>query len=145
MRKTGRTLEQTLEDLAERGGLLGLSGLSGDVRDLEEAAAGGNSRARLCSRRVCAGIRYHLAHARGAWRRGRHRVTGGIGENGVRIRSQSLRGLEELGIALDAAANAAATRRVENQRPFQPHASLGRTNERRACRCPADQELIQSR
>ena len=33
--------------LAERSGLLGLSGVSGDIRDLEQAAAGGNARARL--------------------------------------------------------------------------------------------------
>ncbi len=39
MQATGQTLEQVLHQLAEKSGLLGLSGLSGDVRDLEEAAA----------------------------------------------------------------------------------------------------------
>ncbi len=47
MERTGKTLNEVLDDLAERSGLLGLSGLSGDVRDLEEAAAKGNQRARL--------------------------------------------------------------------------------------------------
>ena len=40
MRATGKTLEQVLDDLANRSGLLGLSGgLSNDLRDLEEQAA----------------------------------------------------------------------------------------------------------
>ncbi|MCA9117470.1 MAG: acetate/propionate family kinase, partial [Planctomycetaceae bacterium] len=37
MRATGRSVEQLLEDLSERSGLAGISGLSGDVRDLETA------------------------------------------------------------------------------------------------------------
>src|SRR5439155_12471657 len=39
LRKSGKTLEKVLEELSSKGGLLGVSGLSGDVRDLEEAAA----------------------------------------------------------------------------------------------------------
>ena len=38
MRATGKGLEELLDDLASRSGLLGLSGLSGDLRDLEQAA-----------------------------------------------------------------------------------------------------------
>ncbi|HEX3727589.1 MAG TPA: acetate/propionate family kinase, partial [Pirellulales bacterium] len=38
MKHTGQTFAEVLDDLAERSGLLGLSGLSGDVRDLEQAA-----------------------------------------------------------------------------------------------------------
>src|SRR5690606_19181262 len=47
MKHTGKSLGEVLNDLAEKSGLLGLSGVSGDVRDLEEAAAAGNARARL--------------------------------------------------------------------------------------------------
>ena len=43
---------QVLDTLAEKSGLLGLSGISGDMRDLEEAAAQGNARAQAGARRV---------------------------------------------------------------------------------------------
>jgi acetate kinase len=83
--------------------------VSGDVRDLEEAAAGGNARARLALDVFVAGIRYHLGgllvELGGA---DAIVFTGGIGENGVNIRSGVCAGLDELGIRLDAAANAAA-------------------------------------
>ena len=41
IRQTGLSLEAVLEKLANSGGLLGISGKSGDVRDLEQAAAAG--------------------------------------------------------------------------------------------------------
>src|SRR5262245_15224266 len=47
MRATGKTLEQLLDDLANRSGLLGLHGRSNDLRDIEAAAAMGEPRARL--------------------------------------------------------------------------------------------------
>src|SRR5579885_2520852 len=45
LRATGRTLEQVLDDLANRSGLRGLSGHN-DLRDIEQAAAKGETRAR---------------------------------------------------------------------------------------------------
>src|SRR4029078_13318791 len=47
MRATGKSWKELVQDLANQSGLLGLSGLSEDVRDLEQAAAGGHARARL--------------------------------------------------------------------------------------------------
>jgi acetate kinase len=109
MRRTGKTLEEVLHELAEKSGLLGLSGLSGDVRDLEEAAATGHAAARLALDVFVAGIRYHLGgllvELGGA---DAIVFTGGIGENGVNIRSGVCANLAELGIQLDPAANAAA-------------------------------------
>ena len=56
MRATGKTLEQLLDDLANRSGLLGLSGYN-DLRDIEEAAAQrratSRSRPWTCSSRRC--------------------------------------------------------------------------------------------
>jgi acetate kinase len=49
MKATGKTLEDLLNLLATQSGLLGVSGLSGDVRDLELAAEKGNQRAKLAS------------------------------------------------------------------------------------------------
>ena len=109
MAKTGKTLDQLLEDLAERSGLLGLSGVSGDVRDLETAAAAGNARARLALDVFVAGIRNYLG-ALLVELGGADVIvfTGGIGENGVNIRTAVCAGLEELGIELDPAVNAKA-------------------------------------
>ncbi len=96
-----------LDDLAERSGLLGLSGVSGDVRDLETAAAAGNARARLALDVFVAGIRNYLG-ALLVELGGADVIvfTGGIGENGVNIRTSVCAGLEELGIQLDTALNA---------------------------------------
>ena len=60
LRKTGKPLEQLLRELSSQGGLLGLSGLSQDVRDLEEAAAQGHARARLALDAFVTSIRQYL-------------------------------------------------------------------------------------
>ena len=109
MKQTGQSLDDVLADLAERGGLLGLSGTSGDVRDLEESAAAGDERAQLALDVFVSDVR----HALGALlvELGGADVivfTGGIGENGTTVRAAVTDNLEELGIVLDAAANAAA-------------------------------------
>jgi acetate kinase len=109
MKATGKSLPQLMDDLACRSGLLGLSGVSGDVRDLEEAAARGNRRAELALDVFVADVRRYLGalliELGGA---DALVFTGGIGENGVSIRAAVCRGLEELGISVDAQANAAA-------------------------------------
>ncbi|MFP6603006.1 MAG: acetate/propionate family kinase [Pirellulaceae bacterium] len=107
--KTGKTLAEVLDDLANRSGLLGVSGVSGDVRDLQEAAAAGNERAQLALdlfvsevRRYLGGLLVELGGADAIV------FTGGIGENGVQIRSAVCDNLQQLGIELDLDANAAA-------------------------------------
>jgi acetate kinase len=109
MKAAGKTLDQVLDDLACRSGLLGLSGISGDVRDLEQAAAAGNERARLALdvfhtevRRYLGGLLVELGGVDVI------AFTGGIGENRVQTRSAICAGLGELGIVLDEAANATA-------------------------------------
>jgi acetate kinase len=109
MKATGQTLDQVLDTLAEKSGLLGLSGVSGDIRDLEEAATAGNARARLALDVFTAEIRRHLGGL--LVELGGADVvvfTGGIGENGVNIRSEVCRDLQELGIELDPQRNATA-------------------------------------
>ena len=109
MKHTGQTLSQVLADLAERSGLLGLSGVSGDVRDLEEAAEKGHARARLALDVFTSDIRHSLG-AMLVDLGGACAIvfTGGIGENARNIRSTVCGGLEELGIVLDPAANSVA-------------------------------------
>jgi acetate kinase len=109
MQKTGKTLAEVLDMLANKCGLLGLSGVSTDLRDIAEAAEKGNARAKLALEVYVAGIRHFL----GAYlvELGGADVivfTGGIGENRAAIRTEVLKNLEELGIALDGKANETA-------------------------------------
>ena len=109
LRRTGLNLEQALHSLAEQSGLLGLSGISGDVRDLEEAAEKGNTRAQMALDVFIGAVRQYL----GAYlvELGGADVivfTGGIGENGVDVRAAVCKDLGQLGIELDCAANSQA-------------------------------------
>ena len=102
MKATGKSLEELLKDLANQSGLLGVSGLSGDVRDLEEAAAQGHRRANLALDVFTSAIRQYLG-AYLAILGGADAIvfTGGIGENSARIRSVATKNLEFAGIELD--------------------------------------------
>ena len=103
---TGLGLKTVLHKLANEGGLLGVSGVSGDIRDLEEAAAAGNERAQLALDMYIFEIRRHLGGLL-VQLGGADAIvfTGGIGENGKRIRARVCEGLSELGIELDSDAN----------------------------------------
>ena len=60
MRQTGKSLDEVLAILANQSGLLGLSGVGGDFRDIEEAAAAGNARAKLALDVFAAAARHYL-------------------------------------------------------------------------------------
>ena len=107
MEHTGLTLERLLHLLSTQAGLLGLSnGLSGDVRDLENASATGNSHAKLALDVYVADIRRQMGGMLMALGGADAIVfTGGIGENGVGIRQSVCQGLEDLGIRLSAIHN----------------------------------------
>ena len=80
----------------------GISGLSGDIRDLEEAAAQGNERAQLALDVMAYDVKRYIG-AYAAILGGVDVLTfaGGIGEKGVHMRSRICQGLEFLGIELD--------------------------------------------
>ncbi len=107
MEHTGKSLSEVLEILASQSGLLGLSGVGGDIRDVTEAAGQGNTRAQLALDVFASSVRHYL----GAYlvELGGADVivfTGGIGENRAGFRAQVCHNLEELGIVLDPEANA---------------------------------------
>lgn len=105
---TGRSFEDLLGELSGKSGLAGMSGTSGDMRDLEAAAAAGSERARTAIDVYVASIRHWLGA--GIVELGgidAIAFAGGIGENSPLTRAAVLAGLEELGIAIDPAANAA--------------------------------------
>ena len=101
------TVAEVRQQLAGGGGLAGLSGIAGgDVRDLERAAAAGDSRAAEALQVFVYQVRKTIG-AYAAAMGGLEAVafTGGIGENSATLRAACCEGLEFLGIALDAAAN----------------------------------------
>ncbi len=109
MRQTGKSLTELLSILANKSGLLGLSGIGGDLRDIDEAAAAGNARAKLAldvfvteTRRYLGAYLVELGGADVIV------FTGGIGENRPGFRAAVCANLEELGIVLSATANQAA-------------------------------------
>jgi len=107
MKRTGLTFEQVLTEMSSKGGLLGISGLSGDCRDLEEASAEGHERAERALKLFEASIRScvgsYMALLGGA---DVLVFTGGIGENSERIRMNVCRDMEWAGIELCATKNA---------------------------------------
>jgi acetate kinase len=97
----GLDLAEINNGIKNKGGLLGISGVSGDLRYIEEAAAAGNDRAKLAiDVLVNAIVNYigaYYAHLGGL----DHLVfTGGIGENSVLIRRLVCSKLKHLGIIL---------------------------------------------
>ena len=109
MQAEGMSLHQVLDTLAEKSGLLGLSGISGDVRDLEQAAAQGKARAKLALDVFVAEIRRHLGGM--LIELGGVDVivfTGGIGENSAGIRGGVCENLFDLEIELDPERNRTA-------------------------------------
>ncbi len=95
--------------LNKKSGLLGLSGVSSDMRDVLAAADDGNERAQLALDVYCYRVRkYGGAYA--AALGGLHALvfTAGVGENSPVIRARCTEGLQFLGLELDASANEAA-------------------------------------
>ncbi len=116
LRKTGKTLEQILEDLSSKGGMLGLSGVSQDARDIEEAAAKGNARAQLALDVFIASIRQYLGSYLTVLGGADAIVfSAGIGENSSLIRAGVCRNMEWAGIELDQAKNDSLPRGSESR------------------------------
>ena len=106
MEHTGKSLTEVLSIMATESGLLGISGVSEDVRDISEAAERGNRRAQLALDVFATAVRHYL----GAYLvelGGADAIvfTGGIGENRDDFRQAVCHDLKELGIELDAEAN----------------------------------------
>jgi len=109
MQSSGLGLDQVLSQLSTQGGLLGLSGKSGDLRDLEEAAAKGDAQARLALDVFVANIRQYLGWMLVELGGADMLVfTGGIGENAAAIREGVAAHLTALGITLDEERNQTA-------------------------------------
>jgi acetate kinase len=98
--------QQIRDALEKKSGLIGISGVSRDMRDISSAAAAGNERAALAinvfahrARKYVGAFLAELGHCDGIV------FTGGIGENAVSVRQAILEGLAPLGVSLDLAVN----------------------------------------
>ena len=92
--------------LNKKSGLLGISGVSNDVRDLEKAAAQGHARSRLALQVFVYELKKYLgAYAAALGGLDAVAFSGGIGENSWRIRDEVCSGLGFLGLRLDPEAN----------------------------------------
>ena len=98
--------QEMADFLNKKSGVLGITGISSDMRDIEEAASKGNERAQLALRMYNYRIKKYIgsyAAAMGGvdvivW-------TAGVGENQISTRMEACSGLEFLGVKMDAEAN----------------------------------------
>ena len=128
----GRPADQILDALNKKSGLLGVSGLSNDMRTIENAAADGHARSRFAFDLFC----YVLAKAIAALVVPLGRLdalvfTGGIGENSVAVRERTVAHLGFLGLTIDPEANAAHGRGQSGRitEETRPQALVVPTNE----------------
>lgn len=104
----GLEQDEIIAGLSKRGGLLGISGVSNDLREIEAAADAGNQRAQLAIEVFVTGvIRYIGAFYAELGGLDKLVFTGGIGENSARIREKICGALPHLGIRLDPERNRA--------------------------------------
>ena len=106
--KEGLTASQMSTIMNKKSGFIGLSGVSSDARDLNEAANAGNERAKLTLKKLT----YDITKFIGAYTAAMNGVdliifTGGIGENNSRLRRRICENLTYLGVEFDYDANVA--------------------------------------
>ena len=106
-RQLGMSLEETDKMLNNESGLLGISGLSNDLRTIEQAANEGHQDAKLAIEMFCYRVAKYLASLSCALPDFTGIVfTGGIGENSVTTRTRILEMMPHFGIKVDSTKNA---------------------------------------
>ena len=104
--KHDMTVGEAVSMLNKKSGVLGISGVSSDFRDIEDAAAKGNERAQLALKV----FEYDVRKLIGSYAAAMGGVdaiifTAGVGENGPELREAITSGLEFMGVKLDAEKN----------------------------------------
>ncbi|WP_175990687.1 acetate kinase [Bacillus sp. Marseille-Q1617] len=106
MEKTGSTAEEVLNILNKKSGMLGVSGFSSDLRDIEQQASEGNERAELALEVFANRIHKYIgSYASRMYGVDAIVFTAGIGENSTLVREKVLQGLEFMGVYWDPARN----------------------------------------
>lgn len=107
MEKEDLSVHEATTLLNNHSGLYGISGVSGDMRELQQEAESGHTRAQLAIDIFTYRVRKYLAAYCGVLGKVDGLIfTGGIGENAPSIRAASCKRLGLFGIEIDPAANA---------------------------------------
>jgi len=106
MEKTGMKPQEMADFLNKKSGVLGITGISSDMREIEQAAKEGNEKAILALNMY----NYRIKKYIGAYAAAMGGVdiivwTAGVGENQISTRMESCSGLEFLGVKMDAEKN----------------------------------------
>lgn len=102
----GLSMEEILQGMSKRGGMLGISGVSNDLREILTEAEQGNERAKLAiDVFVCSIVRYIGAYYAELGGLDILVFTGGIGERSAFIRERVCRAIEHIGIELEEEVN----------------------------------------
>jgi acetate kinase len=130
--REGMDLHDLETELNRHSGLYGISGVSGDMRDLLKQAAAGHERARLAIDMFCYRVKKYI----GSYLAGLNGAdgivfSGGIGENSPEIRAQICENLDVFGVWIDAESNATVPgeERLISPRGASPEMWVIRTNE----------------
>jgi acetate kinase len=121
MMKTGKSVDEVLTVLNKESGLLGLSGFSSDLRDIEAEAEQGNHRAELALDIFASHIHQYIG-SYSARMNGVDAIifTAGIGENSAVTRAKVLNGLEFMGVYWDPNLNQTAGGEMMISYPHSP-------------------------
>ncbi|MCM3122726.1 acetate kinase [Mesobacillus sp. AQ2] len=137
MEKTDKSADEVLNVLNKESGMLGVSGFSSDLRDIEDEAEKGNDRAELALKVFADRIHKYIG-SYAARMCGVDAIifTAGIGENSSAIRARVLQGLEFMGIYWDPALN-----KVRGEEAFisYPHSPV------KVMVIPTDEEVMIAR
>lgn len=123
--KTGKSMREVMDILNKKSGLLGLSGFSADLRDIEQAAEAGHDQAKLAIDVFVERIRKYI----GSYVVQMNGVdaiifTAGIGENSSLIRARVLENLEWMGVHFDPTENGVRGREAVLTFPDSPVKAL---------------------
>ncbi len=134
MEKLGLTPHEMSEYLNKKSGVLGVSGVGSDMRDVEAAANAGNKRAQLALEMYSYRIKKYI----GAYAAAMGGVdiivwTAGVGENQTGMRLQTCSGLEFLGVKMDPEANKVRGEEIVISAP---------DSKVTVCVVPTDEELV---
>jgi len=114
MSEMGLSAEEAVKQLSKDGGLLGISGVSNDMRDIYDAAQAGNERAKLAIEVQAYSTRFYIG-AFMAQLGGIDAISfsGGMGQSNPWLRKEILKGFEEFGVVLDDEINNTISRTSE--------------------------------
>ena len=125
MGKEGYTPDEMSNFMNKNCGLLGVSGVSSDARDIEAAIREGNENAMLAANILAYGIKKYIGSYAAALN-GLDAVvfTAGMGENNVELRQRVCKDMEFLGIEIDEEINAKTSRQSDYVRISKPESKV---------------------